>query len=508
MRTKNKIWIALGLLLLACIALPAQAVDLEKKIVKARLQNGLTVLMMERKFSPTVSLYIRYRVGAVDESPGQSGAAHFLEHMMFKGTTTIGAKNYPAEKKLLSGIEKIGRELDRERAKQGSADARKIRRLEARMKRLQDKHLRYYIPNEIDRLYTENGASGMNASTGQDMTTYFINLPANKIELWARIESDRLLHPVFRQFYTERDVILEERRQRVEASPDGKLYEAFMERAYSTHPYGIPIVGLPKDLTFMSPAAIHAIHRKYLSPRRIVIAVVGDIDPSKTMELIRRYFGKIPDAGAPAARIPAEPEQKAERKAQVWFDASPSMIIGYHKPAPPAREDYVFDVLETILSKGRTSRLYDRLVISRQIAQSISAANGVPAARYPNLFTIFARPRHPHTNEELQTAILGEIEAIKTAPVTEEELARAKNQLKMDFIKSLDSNSELASILSYTELLLGDYRYFSDYLPQIQKVTAGDIQAAAIRYLTAENRTVAVLNRKTAPEEGGGAHEK
>ncbi|MBP7138942.1 MAG: insulinase family protein, partial [Syntrophaceae bacterium] len=272
--------------------------------------------------------------------------------------------------------------------------------------------------------------------------------------------------------------------------------------------YGIPIVGLPKDLTFMSPAAIHAIHRKYLSPRRIVIAVVGDIDPSKTMELIRRYFGKIPDAGAPAARIPAEPEQKAERKAQVWFDASPSMIIGYHKPAPPAREDYVFDVLETILSKGRTSRLYDRLVISRQIAQSISAANGVPAARYPNLFTIFARPRHPHTNEELQTAILGEIEAIKTAPVTEEELARAKNQLKMDFIKSLDSNSELASILSYTELLLGDYRYFSDYLPQIQKVTAGDIQAAAIRYLTAENRTVAVLNRKTAPEEGGGAHEK
>lgn len=508
MRTKNKIWIALGLLLLACIALPAQAVDLEKKIVKARLQNGLTVLMMERKFSPTVSLYIRYRVGAVDEAPGQSGAAHFLEHMMFKGTTTIGAKNYPAEEKLLSGMEKIGRELDRERAKQGSADARKIRQLEARMKKLQDEHLRYYIPNEIDRLYTENGASGMNAATGQDMTTYFINLPANKIELWARIESDRLLHPVFRQFYTERDVILEERRQRVEASPDGKLYEAFMERAYSTHPYGIPIVGLPKDLTFMSPAAIHAIHRKYLSPRRIVIAVVGDIDPSKTMELIRRYFGKIPDAGAPAARIPAEPEQKAERKAQVWFDASPSMIIGYHKPAPPAREDYVFDVLETILSKGRTSRLYDRLVISRQIAQSINAANGVPAARYPNLFTIFARPRHPHTNEELQAAVLGEIEAIKTAPVTEEELARAKNQLKMDYVKSLDSNSELASILSYTELLLGDYRYFSDYLPQIQKVTAGDIQAAAKRYLTAENRTVAVLNRKTAPEEGGGAHEK
>ncbi len=508
MRTKNNIWIALGLLLLSCQALPAQAADLEKKIVKAKLQNGLTVLMMERKFSPTVSLYIRYRVGAVDEAPGQSGAAHFLEHMMFKGTTTIGAKNYPAEKKLLLRIEKIGEQLDRERKKQDSADTQKIRRLEARLKKLQNEHLRYYIPNEIDRLYTENGASGMNAATGQDMTTYYINLPANKIELWARIESDRLLHPVFRQFYTERDVILEERRQRLEASPDGKLYEAFMERAYTTHPYGIPIIGLLNDVTFMSPEAIHAIHRKYLSPRRIVIAVVGDIDPPKTMELIRRYFGKIPDAGAPSARIPAEPEQRAERKAQVWFDASPSMIIGYHKPAPPAREDYVFDVLETILSKGRTSRLYDRLVITRQIAQSISVTNGIPAARYPNLFTIFARPRHPHTNEELQAAILEEIEAVKTQSVTEEELTRAKNQLKMDYIKSLDSNSELASILSYYELLLGDYRYFSDYLPEIQKVTAGDIQAAAIRYLTAENRTIAFLNRKTDLGKGGETDER
>ena len=508
MRTRNKIWIAFGLLLLLCQALPALAVDLEKKIVKARLQNGLTVLIMERKFSPTVSLFIRYRVGAVDEIPGQSGAAHFLEHMMFKGTTTIGAKNYPAEKKLLSRIEKTGEQLDRERKKQGSADPRKIRRLEERLKKLQNGHLRDFIPNEIDRLYTENGASGMKAATGQDMTTYYINLPANKIELWARIESDRLLHPVFRQFYTERDVILEERRQRVEASPDGKLYEAFLGRAYTTHPYGIPIIGLPMDLTFLSPAAIRGIHRKYRSPGRICIAVVGDVDPSKTMDLIRRYFGRIPDAGAPSARIPSEPEQRAERKVEVEFDASPSMIIGYHKPAPPAQDDYVLDVLEAILGKGRTSRLYDKLVTERQIADSVSVVNGVPASRYSNLFTIFARPRHPHTNEELQAAIIEEIESIKTHSVTEEELARAKNQLKMDYIKSLDSNSELASILSYYELLLGDYRYFSDYLPRIQKVTAGEVRAAAVRYLTAENRTVAFLNRKPASRKGAETHEK
>ncbi len=267
-----------------CWAAPAWAIDLEKKVVKAKLDNGLTVLMLERKFSPTVSLYIRYRVGAVDEIKGQSGAAHVLEHMMFKGTTTIGTKNYAAEKKLLTQIEQIGQALDNERMKQEKADQKRIEQLAARLKKLQDEHRRYYIPNEIDRLYTENGGLDMNASTGQDVTTYYVSLPANKIELWARIEADRLLNPVFREFYTERDVILEERRQSVETSPDGKLYESFMSTAYTVHPYGVPIIGWPQDLTYMSQTAIRHIHQKYLSPENIVIAVVGDIDPSKDVK--------------------------------------------------------------------------------------------------------------------------------------------------------------------------------------------------------------------------------
>ncbi|HCS77946.1 MAG TPA: insulinase family protein, partial [Syntrophaceae bacterium] len=264
MPIRNRTCIFIILLIILFRAAPSPAMDLEKKIVKTRLDNGLTVLMLERKFSPTVSLHIRYRVGAVDEVKGESGAAHVLEHMMFKGTSTIGTKNFKAEKKLLLQIEKVGRALDHERMKQNSADSKKIKQLAARLKKLQDEHRRYYIPNEIDRLYTENGGSNMNASTGQDITTYFVSLPANKIELWARIESDRLKNPVFREFYTERDVILEERRQRVEASPDGKLYEAFMNAAYTVHPYGLPIIGLPQDLTYISQAAIRKIHRKYL----------------------------------------------------------------------------------------------------------------------------------------------------------------------------------------------------------------------------------------------------
>ncbi len=483
----------------------AAGMDLEQKVIKTRLKNGLTVLMLERKFSPTVSLYIRHRIGAVDEIKGQTGAAHFLEHMMFKGTTTIGTKDYPAEKVLLSQIEKTGQALDDERKKKDKADPSRIENLSIQLKNLQSDHRRYYISNEIDRLYTQNGGLGMNAATGQDVTTYFVNLPANKIELWARIEADRLLNPVFREFYTERDVIMEERRQRVETSPDGKLFEAFMSTAYKVHPYGMPILGLPQDLMFLNQPAVRNIHRKYLSPSDTVISVVGDINPQKTLKIINQYFGQIAPYETPAADMPVEPPQNAERKIEILFDANPSIIIGYHKPTAPDKDDYTLDVLETVLSKGRTSRLYARLVVNQRIAESISVQNGVPATRYPNLFTIFARPRHPHTSDELLKAVFLELEKIKNAPVSETELAKAKKQIKMDYMKSLDSNAELASVLSYYELLLGDYRYFARYISNIDKVTAADIQTAAAKYLTSENRTVAVL-KKIPP--GNASHEK
>ena len=281
-----------------------------------------------------------------------------------------------------------------------------------------------------------------------------------------------------------------------------------MQKAYAVHPYGVPILGEPQDLTYMSQAAIRHIHHQYLSPENIVIAVVGDIDAQKTLKLMDQYFGRIPKGNHTPPDIPAEPPQTGERKVEVLFDANPSMIIGYHKPTAPAAEDYAFDVLETILSKGRTSRLYSKLVLQMQIADSISVQNGMPATRYPNLFAIIARPRHPHTNNELQTAILAELENIKNHPVSDREMTKAKKQLKMDYIKNLDSNSELASTLSYYELLLGDYRYFSNYIFQIDKVTAVDIQKAASKYLIAENRTIAVLNKKINENTNAGKNEK
>jgi predicted Zn-dependent peptidase len=470
--------------------------DLSQKVVKAKLKNGLTVLMLERHISPTVALYIRHCVGAVDETKGESGAAHLLEHMMFKGTTTIGTKNYPAEKILLEKIERVGSALDKEKRKAQKADAKIIQNLTVQLNKMNLQYKRYIIANEIDRLYTENGGLDMNASTGQDVTTYQVSLPANKIELWARIETDRLINPVFREFYTERNVVMEERRQRVESDPDGKLYEHFISTAYKTHPYGRPIIGWAEDLTNLSPNSLRNIFSKYQAPENIVIAVVGDINPADILKLIDKYFGRLPAGREKKVIIPAEPLQTEERRVTVLFDSNPMMIIGFHKPTAPADDDYVFDVLETILTKGRTSRMYNLLVTEMQIAESVSASNGVPGTRYPNLFTIFAKPRHPHTNTELEEIILREIEMIKTQPVSDVELAKAKNQLKMEYIQSLNSNAELASTLSYYEVLLGDFHYFSNYLTNIEKVTGADIQRAARLYLNSENRTIAFLNKK------------
>ncbi|PKN70696.1 MAG: insulinase family protein [Deltaproteobacteria bacterium HGW-Deltaproteobacteria-12] len=484
------------LLIFFFVAGPSYGFDLEKRVIKTKLKNGLTVLMLERHVSPTVSLYIRYRVGAADETEGETGAAHFLEHMMFKGTKTIGTKNYPREKKILVEIEKTGDALDKEKSRGQNADQQKIQALKATLSKLQAQHKKYFIPNEIDRLYTENGGLDMNASTGQDVTTYQVSLPANKIELWARIESDRLRNPVFREFYTERDVIMEERRQRVETDPHGKLYEQFLSTAFKIHPYGRPIIGRPADMINLKPASIKNMFQKYQAPDSIVIAVVGDIKPDNTLKLIEKYFGGIPPSQKIPAGIPAEPAQTEERRVVVNFDANPQLLIGYHKPTAPAYEDYVLDVLETILTKGRTSRLYNLLVTELGVAKSISAYNGTPGTRYPNLFMISAEPRFPHTNSQLEKIILREIDKIKSQPISTAELHKAKKHLRMGYIKSLDSNSQLASTLSYYEVLLGDYRYFANYLNTIEKVSPGDIQNAVKRYFSKENRTIAELNKK------------
>jgi len=494
---KTFILLMAGILFFISIPEIAFSYDLEKKVVSHTLENGLKILMVERHLSPTVSFYIRHRVGAVDEADGRTGTAHLLEHMLFKGTKTIGTKNFRKEEKILKNIVKIGESLDLERMKGKGADKTRIESLTKELEALQNTHKKYFVDNEIDRLYTENGANDINATTSQDLTSYHVSLPSNKIELWARIEADRMTSPVFREFYSERSVVMEERRQRIESDPEGQLYEQFLAAAYIAHPYRRPILGWPSDIQYLDPGYMEAFFKSYHGPNNTVIAIVGDIDPAATLNIVKQYFGSIPRRALNPSPITEEPPQKGERRINITSDANPAMIIGYHKPAMPEYDDYVFDVLEYILSKGRTSRLYKSLVEEKGIAKSILTANGVPGSKYPNLFAIFAKPRHPHTSAEVELSMYEEIERIKTNAVSTRELEKAKNQLKADFIKNLDSNLELANMISYFEILIGDYRYITNHLKIIEKVTPEDIMQVAKKYLIPENRTVANLVKKT-----------
>ncbi len=470
--------------------------ELAKRIQSVTLKNGLRLLMVERRLSPTVSIYIRHRAGAVDEADGKTGTAHLLEYMMFKRTRTIGIRNYRLEKKILDKIEGVGVAIDREKMKGTAADKVSLARLTIQLTALQKKHRRLTISNEIDRLYTEQGAVGLNASTGQDLTTYQVSIPANRIELWARIESDRMAYPVFREFFTERDVVMEERRQRSESDPDGKLLESYLAAAYIAHPYRRPILGWPSDMNFLDVTYMKKFFGRSHSPSNTVIAIVGDIRPAETLKLVEKYFSWIPSQVISTVPAIAEPAQSGEKRIEVLFTAEPKMILGYHKPPPPAFVDHVFDVIESLLTHGRTSRLFKALIEERHLADRIQAINGIPGARYQNQFTLFATPRHPHTCMDLELAIDAEIERIKTEPVSERELAKVKNQIRVDFIRELDSNAGLAGMLSYYETLLGDYHYITTYTDVIDKMTPDDIMLAARTYLVRENRTVATLVRK------------
>jgi predicted Zn-dependent peptidase len=197
--------------------------------------------------------------------------------------------------------------------------------------------------------------------------------------------------------------------------------------------------------------------------------------------------------------VTEEPAQSGEKRTELVAEANPSLVIGWHKPTLPSFEDYVFDVIEALLSKGRTSRFHRSIVQGKQIAEDVNAANGMPASRYPNLFMVTGTPRHPHTAEELERAVYEEIDKLKKEPVKKQELEKIINQLRAEFIRDLSSNSGLASRLSYYEIITGDYRYMTRYVEMIEKVTPKDILAAAKKYLVEENRTVAVLIKKEKP---------
>ncbi|HSF68090.1 MAG TPA: pitrilysin family protein, partial [Nitrospiraceae bacterium] len=471
----------------------ASSFGLADRVVEQRLANGLTVLMVERHQTPVVSINMTFGVGGVNEQVGQTGLAHLYEHMAFKGTRTVGTKNYEKERPILEEWFRVGTELDqrqrelarRSQAKPASSEDRAaIEELQKRFAELQDQAGQFVAGNEVALLYQRHGGVGLNAATGKDLTRYMISLPANRLPLWAVLEADRMAHPVLREFYKERGVVMEERRLRNDDSPNGLLLETFTSAAFRAHPYGVPTIGWESDILSLTPADTEAFFKAHYGPGNATIAIVGDINPKDVIALIEQTFGTIPASPAQPPIVTVEPPQRGERRVEVEFDAEPALVIGFHKPGLGHPDDYVFDVIDALLSDGVTSRLYANLVREKRLAASINSDSNYPGVRAPNLFVINATPLAPHTTAEVEAAIYAEIERLKTEQVSAKELEKVLNNLDADLVRALRSNVGLASQLALYQTVAGDWRYALKARDKIAAVTSMDIQRVATEYFT------------------------
>jgi predicted Zn-dependent peptidase len=477
--------------------LPGQ--DLEGLVVEHTLQNGMQVLIVERPQVPLVSFNISYRVGGVNEHAGITGIAHLYEHMAFKGTQTIGTTHYRKEKKVLGEMDRVLEEIKREEALGERGEIQRLKGLKSRFEELQKQADEFVVPNEFSTLYERQGGVGFNAGTGQEFTRYVVSLPSNRVPFWIAMEQERMSYPVLREFYKERDVVMEERRRSYEANPMGKLYEAFLATAFIAHPYRLPVIGWSSDIAQLTRPETQSFFETYYGPNNAVVAIVGDVNAKALIKTLEKTFGKIKTRSFIPPVETQEPPQEGERRVEIVFDANPAVMVGYHKPGIHHPDEVVFDVIDSLLSNGRTSRFYKKIVQEKQLAVSVSTSTGVPGARFTNLFMIDAIPRSPHTTQEVENAIYEELVRLGEEPVGQRDLQKILNQLDASLIRSLQSNSGMASQLAYFETIAGSWRYILKAREDIGKVTPEDIMRVAKTYFTKENRTVATLVKKNIP---------
>jgi predicted Zn-dependent peptidase len=477
----------------------------EKRTRVQKLPNGLTFVILERPEAPVFSFFTHVDAGSVQDPMGKTGLAHMFEHMAFKGTDKIGTTDYPAETIALRKVEAAYTNYLAERDKPVGRDENKLKELEKLWKDAIDEAQKYVKPNEFAEIVERQGGEGMNANTGVDETNYFYSFPANRLELWAYLESERFLHPVMREFYKERDVVVEERRMRTDSSPVGRLIEQFLTTSFQAHPYHRPTIGWMSDLHSFSATDAQKFFDEYYIPSNMVIAVVGDVKPSETMPLIEKYFRRLPARPAPDERTTTEPPQNSERRVILRQTAQPFYIEGYHRPDYRSPDDAVYDAISDLMSNGRTSRLYRALVRDKKIAAFSAGFSGLPGNKYPHLFCFYAVPVPGHTPQELGEAIHAEIERIKKEDITDDELKMIKTRAKADLIRGLADNQGLAQQLAIYQARYGDWRELFRSVDRIDKVTKEEIRRVANQTFTENNRTVGITEtvKSTSASQGG-----
>ncbi len=459
-------------------------------ITEFTLDNGLKFIVLERHEAPVVSFMTYANVGGADEPKGYTGIAHYLEHLAFKGTERIGTTDVAAEKPLLAKLDTIAAEMQQLQASNDPAKAEKLKDLQAQFLQTEAAAQKFVEQNEYGQIVEQAGGTGLNATTSADATRYFYSFPSNKLELWMSLESERFLEPVFREFYQEKQVILEERRMRTENSPIGQLIEVFLDTAFTEHPYQQPVIGSREDLQRTMRPDVEKFFETYYVPSNMTIAIVGDVNPAQVKQLAQTYFGRFPKRPAPPTVTTVEPPQAAPKEVTLTLKSQPWYLEGYHRPAVNHPDSVVYDAISSILSGGRTSRFYKKLVQEEKVALNAQSFNGFPGDKYPNLIMFYALTAPGRSVDEVQQLMHAEIERLTNEAVSEEELDQVKTQARAGLLRALNSNSGMAEALLEFENKTGSWQNLFKQLDLIAAITPKDIQRVAQATFTPENRTV------------------
>jgi len=495
------------ILTMSALAAAQDLPSFEKHITLKKLDNGMTVIICERPEAPVFSFYTHVDVGSVQDPMGQTGMAHMFEHMAFKGTDKIGTTDYAAEKVSLAKVETAYAAYIEERDKRVGRNEQKLKELEKAWQDDITAAQKYVIPNQFPQILESNGAEGLNANTDLDETAYHYSLPENRLELWAYLESTRFIHPVMREFYKERNVVIEERRMRTDSNPIGRLLEQFVTAAFQAHPYHRPTIGWMADLNSFSATDAQHFFDEYYIPSNMVVAVVGDVKASEAIPIIEKYFGQIPSRAAPDERTTTEPPQNAERRVVLQDRSQPLYLEGYHRPDYRSPDDAVYDAIADLMSNGRTSRLYRALVRDKKIAAFSAGFTGLPGNKYAHLFAFYAFPLPGHKNDEVADAIHVEIERLKKEDISDDELKMIRTRAKANLLRGLDSNEGLASELALYQARYGDWRELFHQVENLDKVGKADIRRVANQTFVPTNRTVGIIETAApapAPGQNGG----
>jgi predicted Zn-dependent peptidase len=450
-----------------------------------KLDNGLTLLVVERHDSPVVTCFRFNSTSIIKSIAGMENASHLYEHMQFKGTEKVGTWNYEAEKPIMQEIEGIVDEIDRELTKEINAyqksDKEKIDMLWSRVKELEQKQRDYIYTNELMKLFYDAGGYGLDAMCGFDNTIYYISLPSNKLEIWAFLEADRLCGPVFREFYSEREVLLEERRM-LTNTPSRLCFEKLLSTMY-------PLMSFSMDVQSLRPEKLIDYVGKYYTPDKTVLVLIGDVDPQNAYEIIKKHFGNIPAGAELPPDIHRTDPQNEERRVNIEKDAQPLLCIGFHGPAPGHPDQYALKVISQLLSAGKTGRLYKELVRSGKAGEPECFLQETAITSF---FALYGSPQIGINVSEVEEAFYTELEKLKDEPVSKWEMEKAMNQLDKQFISTVKTKFSLAQALSWHHYWTGDWRNF-DNREKIRAVTADDIMRVANKYFVKTNRTVVTL---------------